>query len=144
MRHRTMAWLGIGLLLAGVALGNPTAVARASSDTQTRRAGQVTIKATWQGPGVAPTFSVVLDTHAVNLDGYDLLQLAVLRTDQGAEASPIGWDAPPGGHHREGTLSFPATTIDGGPLVPDGTRVLELVIREVGGVPESVLRWELP
>jgi len=68
----------------------------------------------------------------------------VLRTDRNEDAAPIGWDAPAGGHHREGTLSFSATTADGSPLITAETRVLELRIRDIGGVPETTLRWVLP
>jgi hypothetical protein len=103
----------------------------------------VTIKATWQGPDVAPIFTVVLDTHAVNLDAYDLRTLAVLRVDQGDELAPIDWDAPAGGHHREGTLTFPLSRSDGSQVLTGETRLIELRIREIGGVPETVLRWVL-
>lgn len=84
-----------------------------------------------------------MDTHAVDLDGYDLGQLAVLRTDGGREVRPSGWDAPKGGHHRSGTLTFPATAADGSPLIGPTTRAIELVIRDVGGVPERRFRWTL-
>ena len=113
------------------------------TETQTSEGGQVTIKVTWTDPGIGPVFAVVMDTHSVNLDAYDLAQLAVLRTDQGLEIQPIGWDAPSGSHHREGTLSFPSTAPDGSPLIGAGTTTVELVIRDVAGVPERVLRWTL-
>jgi hypothetical protein len=82
-----------------------------------------------------------MDTHSVPLDGYDLRQLAVLRTDQGIELTPNGWDAPVGGHHRKGTLTFPATASDGQPVLTTTTREVELVIRDVAGVPERSFRW---
>ena len=81
-----------------------------------------------------------MDTHAVDLDGFDLKQLAVLRVD-GREIQPAGWDAPKGGHHRSGTLSFPATGSDGRPLITADTRSIELLIRDVAGVPERVFVW---
>jgi hypothetical protein len=81
-----------------------------------------------------------MDTHAVDLDGYDLKQLAALRIDGGREVEPVGWDAPKGGHHREGTLTFPATA-DGRPLVESDARTIELIIRDVAGVPERSFRW---
>jgi len=111
--------------------------------TQTNEGGQVTIKASWQGPSAGPVFAVAMDTHAVDLDSYDLKQLAVLRIDGGREVQPIGWDAPKGGHHRSGTLTFPATATDGSALIVPGTRRLQLVIRDVAGVPERVFRWTL-
>jgi hypothetical protein len=143
MKNRTLLRISVLALVVGLALSAPAGAARADAETQTAQAGAVTIKAIWQGPGAGPMFTVVLDTHAVNLDAYDLTQLAVLRTDQDEDAAPIGWDAPAGGHHREGTLSFPATRTDGSPLITAETQVLELRIREVGGVPETTLQWVL-
>jgi hypothetical protein len=110
--------------------------------TQTSEGGQVTIKATWNGVSTGPLFDIVMDTHAVDLDGYDLVQLAVLRVD-GREVQPTSWVAPKGGHHRQGALSFPATASDGKPLIETATRTIELVISDVAGVPERVFRWTL-
>jgi hypothetical protein len=63
----------------------------------------------------------------------------VLRDDAGNEYRPSSWDSAPGGHHRQGTLTFP---------IPDSlgqgkARYIEMVIRDVAGVKERVLRWEL-
>ncbi len=120
-----------------------TAITQPGTMMQTNEDGQITIKATWQGRGAGPVFAVEMDTHVVNLDGYDLRQLAVLRTDQGQEIQPVSWNAPTGGHHRSGTLTFPATLADGTPLIGSNTRNIELVIRNVGGVPERTLKWTL-
>jgi hypothetical protein len=134
-------------LLLGLALSScsgPTrqdAPVQPSAATQTSEAAQVTVAVTWDGPATGPIFRVVMDTHAVDLDGYDLRQLAVLRTDRGAELRPIGWDAPKGGHHRSGTLSFPATAADGSAAIDPTTRTVELVIRDVAGVPERRFEW---
>jgi hypothetical protein len=111
-----------------------------SAATQTNDGGQVTIKATWSGASAGPTFDVVMDTHAVDLDGYDLTQLAVLRVE-GREVQPVGWDAPKGGHHRQGMLRFPATRSDGTPLIGSDTRAIELIIRDVADVPERIFSW---
>lgn len=118
-----------------------TGATPASGATQKSEGGQVTVAVTWQGPAAGPVFRIALDTHAVELDGYDLRQLAVLRIDKGREVRPSGWDAPKGGHHREGTLTFPATTVDGSPVIGPNTRSVELVIRAVAGVPERIFRW---
>jgi len=117
------------------------AAAAPSTGTQTNEGGQVTVKATWNGASAGPVFDVALDTHAVDLDGFDLAQLAVLRADGGREVRPTGWDAPKGGHHRSGRLTFPTTTADGTTLISAGTRTVELVIRGVAGVPERVFVW---
>ena len=156
--YRRLPWytwavlLVIVAVLVRVALGvwntftpaqpaNPApAAAPSSAATQTNEGGQVTVKATWQGPSAGPVFTVVMDTHAVDLDGYDLKQLAALRINGGREVQPVGWDAPKGGHHREGTLTFPAMA-DGRPLIESGVRTIELIIRDVAGVPERSFRW---
>jgi hypothetical protein len=155
-------WLGGGIVLVALAVlvrvalgvwgstaptvaGNRTETGQATADGQTRtnEGGQVTVSVTWQGSAADPRFTVVLDTHAVDLDGYDLRQLAVLRTEDGREVQPLTWDAPRGGHHREGTLVFPSTTPEGTPLLSSSTRTIELIIRDIAEVPERSFRWTL-
>ena len=109
--------------------------------TRTNEGGQVTVKVTWKGVATGPVFAVALDTHAVDLDGYDLRQLATLRTD-GGEVQPAEWTAPKGGHHREGNLVFPPA-LAGRPTIGDGTRRVELIIRNVAGVAERRFEWTL-
>jgi hypothetical protein len=119
------------------------AAALPAGATQTNEGGQVTIAATWQGSGAEMIFTVAMDTHVVDLDGYDLKQLAVLRIDGGREVQPTSWEAPKGGHHRSGTLTFPATGADGTPLIASGTHTIELVIRDLTDVPERSFHWTL-
>ncbi len=122
------------------------APANSSGTTRRNQGGSVTIDVTWENPGDttgALTFSVAMDTHSVELDGIDLGKLAVLRNDQGVELRPQEWDAPPGGHHRSGILLFPARDGAGKPILGTGARSLEMVIRDVAGVKERVLRWEV-
>jgi hypothetical protein len=136
-RRRLLAVAGL-LIAAGLAAcggqSSPSAgPGPLTNVTRTNEGGGVTIAATLLAQEPTITFAVALDTHSVALDGYDLRQLATLRVDQGSPTQPSGWDAPAGGHHRAGTLSFPAPAAD--------ARAIELVIREVGGVPERVLQW---
>jgi len=128
---------------ASAQVDGAAADSRAKPAAQTSEGGQITVAATWVGRGGGPVFEIALDTHSVDLDSIDLAQSAVLRTDRGAEAKPLGWDAPKGGHHRSGTLTFPTSAADGTPLIGDGIRAIELVIRGVAGVPERTFRWEL-
>ena len=109
--------------------------------TQTSEGGQVTVKVTWTGVNAGPVFTVVMDTHSVDLDRIDLRDLAVLRTDDGREVRPNGWDAPKGGHHREGNLTFPTSAEDGSALLGDSTQTITLTIRDVAGVPERSFQW---
>jgi hypothetical protein len=138
----------VGTVVSIVALFSPAqpaniapAAAAPGVAAQTSEGGQVTIEATWRGPSAGAVFDVVMSTHAVDLDGYDLTQLAVLRVNGAGEIHPANWDAPKGGHHRQGTLTFPTTASDGSALIGPDTRTIELVIRDIAGVPERVLRW---
>jgi hypothetical protein len=137
----------LALLLGACARAAPTglpgdAPGPAGDRTRVVDGGQVTVRVSWDGPAAGPVFDVVLDTHAVDLDGYDLTRLATLRTDDGREAAPASWEAPAGGHHRSGKLVFPAATPDGKALLT-GARGVELLIRDVAGVPERSFRWTL-
>ncbi len=120
---------------------------KSAGATQRNSAGNVTIDVTWENPKETSgplTFSVAMNTHSVDLDGVDLGRLAVLRNDSGQEVKPQKWDAPSGGgHHRSGVLTFPSKDSSGKPIVGPGTKTLELVIRDVAGVKERVLRWEI-
>lgn len=133
--------LVVALVLAACGTARQAATTTGTGATQRSEGGQVTVAVTWGGNEAGPVFRVVMDTHAVDLDGYDLRQLAALRAADGREIRPSGWDAPAGGHHREGTLTFPATAADGSPAIGPSTGTVELVIRDVAGVPERVFRW---
>lgn len=115
------------------------------SGTRTSEAGGVTVQASYRGPmgdgkiGVA----VSLDTHSVPLDGYQIERLALLRNDVGETVQALRWQNPQGsGHHRSGILVFPAAA-SGRPLVSQETRSLELILKDLAGVPERILRWDL-
>lgn len=99
--------------------------------------GGVTVKVTptSMAPGAPLAFDVAMDTHSVDLTD-DLLKVAVLRDEQGTEYKPTVWDgAGPGGHHRQGTLKFPA--------MPGSPKTVILVLKDVAGVPERVFQWTL-
>lgn len=120
--------------------------ATASGDLKrTSQGGNVTLEVTWDKDVPAADslqFKVVMDTHSVNLDGVDLGRLAVLRNDAGKEVSPERWDAPAGGHHRSGTIAFPATA-GGSALIGPQTKFIQMVVRDVAGVKERSFKWEL-
>lgn len=127
------------------------AQASASLPTPTNRlqknqAGNVTIEVTWEANQASKDslrFAVVMDTHSVDLDKYDMAKLATLRTDRGGQAAPTTWEGPPGGgHHRTGTLVFPAAE-GGKPLIGPDTKYVEVTIRDIANVKERVLRWNL-
>ena len=80
-------------------------------------------------------FEVRLNTHSVALD-QDLTAISSLKDNKGNTFQATGWDgSPPGGHHRNGTLSFPALT--------QGTESVTLIIRGVGKDSERIFSWQL-
>ena len=73
-------------------------------------------------------FDIAFDTHSGSLDD-DLLKVAALIDDGGNLYKPIAWEGPgPGGHHREGILSFNA--------INPTPKYVELKIKDVGGITE--------
>jgi hypothetical protein len=84
-------------------------------------------------------FSVGLNTHSVDLS-MDLAQLATLEADNGLMVQANLWDAPLGGHHVSGVLSFPAVS-EGASLL-EGASHLTLKIRDVDA-PERSFTWSL-
>lgn len=135
-----------GLTDAGKSLSSAEVAADASSNGPTNGAiqssdgGSVTIDVEWQGlDGDRLSFSVAMNTHSVDLDGYDLGELTVLRDDHGNEYRPESWDSAPGGHHRNGTLRFSAPDS----VAAGEAALLEMVIRDIAGVGERVLTWHL-
>ena len=117
-------------------VGPPAPQASGGLGEQRHEAGAVTVVASWLGD-LTPTARVVLDTHSVDLDGFDLAQLARLRLDGGMWIAPTKWDAPSGGHHRAGMLTF--GSLD--PQLFASARLIELEVRDVA-VPSHLLRWE--
>ena len=125
-------------LVFSVILGRAaTSGAAASVSTQTVSGGGVTAKVTYLNPmsGGDLRFAVVLDTHSVSLDGYDLKTLSVLRDDRGKDYLPIGAENKGSGHHREVTLIFSK-------IAPESKRI-EIVIKDIAGVKERSFRWNL-
>ena len=78
---------------------------------------------------------VTLDTHSGDL-ADDMAKVSALADKNGKTYPPLAWEGdPPGGHHRNGTLTF-------APLSPRPD-LITLVIRDVGGVSERKFTWTL-
>lgn len=113
-------------------------------DTQTPildEQGTVTVEITplnLTSSGETLDFQVSLNTHSVDLS-MDLAMLATLATDTGRSVQALNWDAPLGGHHVEGVLSFPAMQEDG-PILDSATSLI-LTIVEIDA-PERTFVWE--
>ena len=89
-------------------------------------------------PGATLDFDVSMNTHSVNL-AWDLAAQSELATDTGREVKGQKWPVS-GGHHVDGTLTFPAQTADGTALLA-GAKKLTLTIQNAGA-PERVFVWD--
>ncbi|MDI1340181.1 hypothetical protein [Polaromonas sp.] len=135
-----MKSIRLNLLLASAAVVmavgwyTPAAAQVSAAPTQTTIERGVTVKVTPKTfSGAMWEFAVVLDTHAEDLKD-DLQKTAVLVVD-GREVQPVAWQGPgAGGHHREGTLTFPAPV-----RTPDA---VELRIQRAGEATPRVFRWD--
>lgn len=76
-------------------------------------------------------FEVALDTHSIDLS-MDLAKMATLIIDNGAPIPALNWNAPRGGHHVSGTLSFPSAIADG--MILEGAKEVKLVILDLDAV----------
>lgn len=96
---------------------------------------RVAVKPEVLAPEGPVKFAISLNTHSVPLV-QDLTAVAELRDDQGRSYRPEKWEgSPPGGHHRRGTLIFPA--------LQDPVQSVTLIIRDVADVPERTFSWQV-
>lgn len=78
------------------------------------------------------SLEVSLDTHSVDLDEYNLKELAYLRDSKGNIRKPLSWESDGGGHHVSGFLKFESV---------DHTNGFEIIIENIGGVKQRVFKW---
>lgn len=139
VRHITgAAWASLTLALAAAPAPAMAQVSPAAPAAQSSAAAGVTVKVTPKSigsPDRAWEFSVVLDTHSTDLND-DLVQSTTLTTDDGRTLKPARWTgAAPGGHHREGVLSFEVPAPQ--------PREVELRITRRGESAPRIFRWRL-
>ncbi len=104
-----------------------TANTSSSEPTENSEAG-VTITAVYSGDY---TFNIKIDTHSGSLD-YEMANISYVRDGKGNIIKPESWSGGIGGHHFSGDLKFPKF---------DDSAGFELVIQDVAGVKERVLKW---
>ena len=123
--------------------GQPAQAASNSPLTQRDRGeGAVEIEVTLVLPGspddakygadAQTVFLVSMNTHSVDLTGYDLVKVSEL-VAAGQAFKPIRWaSTSDDSHHRAGALLFPKV---------DRGVALELRIKTIAGVPVRTFRW---
>lgn len=126
--------------------------ANRNTDRRDQGAGNVTVVATWLvapargfDPSTEIGFEVKLDTHSAELGAYDLSKIITLRDGAGREYAPLRWTGVANdSHHRDGIITFARTDEQSRPMISESTQALELVVRDVAGIKERVLRWDNP
>ena len=100
---KALAILLAALVLSGLLEKGESFGASTSNTAQTVSGGGVAAKITYLNPksNEDPRFQVVLDTHSVALDGYDLKAISLLRDDTGKTYLPTKVENKGSGHHRE-------------------------------------------
>ena len=134
---RTFMMISLALIFS-VALGRATSFDTAApASTQTVSNESITAKVTYLNSksGEDLRFVVVLDTHSVNLDSYDLKTISVLRDEAGNTYLPTAAENKGSGHHREAIVYFPK--------LPPETKRIELTIKDVAGVKARTFVWNL-
>jgi len=90
-------------------------------------------------------FKVTLDTHSGDVTAYNMAKIIHLRDGGGLEHPALSWeDVEKSSHHRSGIVLFSNLDGDGKPVIGDGVKSIEVVVKEIAGVKERVFRWELP
>ena len=85
--------------------------------------------------GEKPSFNIVFETHSVDLN-FDVAQISSLVDEKGKVFNNSIWEGTgPGGHHRNGDLTFNE--------ILSKTKLVKLIIKNVAGVLQRKLRWEL-
>ena len=135
MRMLRFVGLGLGFLIT-IAPGSASAQ---DAQTQRDRQGPVTVAVTLVTPpssGSPVTVQIALDTHSTALDAVAFDRAVTLRRRDGGEVAPIAVEETgSGGHHRQAKVVFPSIS---------GAAEVQIVVKDVGGIPERVFVWDLP
>ncbi len=134
--NRGFATFGMVALMI-MALATGLAVDAGAYEMKSNRENRVRVdvKPVQLAPGQPAKFEVRMNTHSVTLS-HDLISASKLIDSQGHEYQPTKWQgSPPGGHHRQGVLEFPALN--------STSKSITLVIRHIDNVPERIFEWPI-
>lgn len=108
---------------------------------RTSEGGSVSVDVTFENPQTREkdplVFEIAMNTHSVNLDTYDLPKQAILKTSDGRQFKDFTEETKGSGHHRTIYLK-----IKNKGIITSKTKSLELVLKDIAGVPTREFKWE--
>ncbi len=126
-------WAALAILLVA---GTSAGAELPANATRQAGGGGVTVAATpLPSEDGAPRIRLSMNTHSVNLDGYRFETIVKLRDEAGREYPLEAVEQTSGGgHHRDAVLRFAKVASD--------AKTVELIVSNVAGVAERILRWD--
>ncbi len=121
----------------GIKAVNSVSKQEENLNSQENKGGNVTVKVKPKvlKIGEKPTFEIEFETHSVDLS-FDVAKQSILVDDKSnAFGQSVWYGSPPGGHHRNGSLTFDESLTQ--------SSYVELIIKDVSDIPERTFRWEL-
>jgi hypothetical protein len=82
------------------------------------------------------SFSLLIETHSDEFEVFDVQKISFLRINDGPLRAAAKWTPSGKGHHLDGTITFAQA-------LPQGTHNLKLIIRNIDGVDERTLEWDI-
>lgn len=128
------------VVLAMTAIGRGDQATRNAGDVRILEGGGITVQAALRPrSGSALEFEILMDTHSVDLKGYDLAKMSrvVLSADQSLTGGVWTLKGAADSHHLGGTLSFTDTA-----GIAVGTRTVVLEIEGLPGEPIRRFEWQ--
>jgi len=137
---KTIAVVIAGLFVLFFAAGQQITTTPISTfyETKTSDEGNVIVAVTPQAlvVGKPPQFEITFTTHSGSMD-FAVEKIAVLTDGQGTKYDSAVWEgSPPGGHHRNGTLTFNKPLLKGGSI--------SLVLQNISQVLTRKFAWQIP
>lgn len=132
-----LAGIGLIFLISLAIIFRPPPTPPPSFSPQENSGGDVDVKVTplILKTGERPQFEIEFNTHSVELD-FDIAKTASLIVNGDKVDFSSVWEGDaPGGHHRQGTLTF-------SDLLPKTTSA-GLSLNDISGIPKREFTWQI-
>ncbi len=88
-------------------------------------------------------FQIALYSRDLKMSAWDLKGMIYLRDGSSKEYGSPAWIPTDHGERKAGLAAFPSRDARDKPVPARGSKSMEIVIRDLGGVKERAFRWEL-